>query len=155
WHGGMHRGVTSFSNSVNAIVHSFKVGGMALENRSLAIIPFSFAAEVRPPVAGLLGADFLFRFDLEIDLPQRKLTLYRNPGGADGVPPCDGAAMAIPLVKSATNRLNLAVSVDGHPFRAIIDTGANASLITRPNALRAGVTAEALERDTAIESHDI
>jgi predicted aspartyl protease len=63
--------------------------------------------------------------------------------------------VAIPLVKSATNRLNLAASVDGHPFRAILDTGASMSLITRPNALRAGVTVQMLEQDSAVPSHGL
>jgi predicted aspartyl protease len=153
WNGGLHRGVGSFSNSVNAIAGSFRIGGMAFENRSLSVAPFYLGAEVSPPFAGLLGADFLYRFDLDIDFPHRMLTLYHNHGCRAGVPPWGGVRIvAIPLVKSATNRLNLAASVDGHPFRAILDTGATKTLITRPNALRTGVTPEMLDRDPAFRS---
>jgi predicted aspartyl protease len=155
WNGGLHRGIGSFSNSVNAIAKSFKIGGMAFENRSLSVAPLTVSGKTSPPFAGLLGADFLYRFDLDIDLPHHTLTLYRNGGCPAGVPPWGVATMAIRLVKSATNRLNLAASVDGHPFRAILDTGASISLITRPNALRAGVTAEMLERDPVLPGHGL
>jgi predicted aspartyl protease len=155
WHGGPHRGVATFSSNINAIVRRFELGDITLENRSLAVVPLSFAAVTAPPLAGLLGADFLYRFDLDIDLPHRALTLYRNGGCRAGVPGWGGPVMAIPLVKSATNQLTLTAIVDGHPFHAIIDTGATRSLITRPNALRAGVTAEALERDPVILTHGL
>jgi predicted aspartyl protease len=155
WNGGLHRGVGSFSNSVNAVARSFRLGGTAFENRSLSVAPLALGAEISPPFAGLLGADFLYQFDLDIDVPHRTLGLYRNGGCRAGVPAWGNAAVAIPLVKSATNRLNLAASVDGHPFRAIIDTGASVSLITRPNALRAGVAPESLDRDTAIRGHGL
>src|SRR5439155_21554148 len=92
----------------------------------------------------------LFTFDLDVDLPRQRLRIYRNGGCGNGLPPWGLAYPAIPLVKAATNRLNLAASVDGHPLRAIIDTGAGESLITRPNALRAGVSAEQLERDPPV-----
>ena len=155
WNGGLHRGIGSFSNNVNAIAKSFKIGGMAFENRSLSVAPLAVSGKTSPPFAGLLGADFLYRFDLDIDLPHHTLTLYRNGGCRAGVPPWGGTTMATPLVKSATNRLNLAVSVDGHPFRAILDTGSSISLITRPNALRAGMTAEMLERDPVLPGHGL
>jgi predicted aspartyl protease len=152
-HGGLHRGVGSFSNSINAIARSFEIGGVKIEGRSVSVVPLSVGIDVSPPFAGLLGADFLYRFDLDIDVAHRMLALYRNGGCRTGVPPWGVATMAIPLVKSATNRLNLAASVDGHPFRAILDTGASTSLITRPNALRAGVTAEMLEQDPIVAGH--
>ncbi|HVC57788.1 MAG TPA: retroviral-like aspartic protease family protein [Stellaceae bacterium] len=150
WNGGLHRGVGSFSNSINAVARSVEIGGIRLEGRSLSVIPLAFGVDVGLPFAGLLGADFLYRFDLDIDLPHRTLTLYRNGGCRTGAPPWDVAAVAIPLVRSAPNRLTLPVSVDGHPFHAILDTGAGGSLITRPNALRAGVSAETLEHDPVI-----
>jgi predicted aspartyl protease len=155
WNGGLHRGVGSFSNSVNAIVQSFRLGGMTLDNRSLSVAPLALSITHSPPFAGLLGADFLYRFDLDIDLPHRRLTLYRNGGCPTGVPPWGIPAVAIPVVKSGTNRLNLAAGVDGRPFRAIIDTGATSSLITRPNALRAGVAPPTLEQDPVISGHGL
>jgi predicted aspartyl protease len=155
WNGGLHRGVGSFSNSVNAIAKSFKLGGLGFENRSLSVAPLALSIAVSPPFAGLLGADFLYQFDLDIDLQQRKLTLYRNGGCRAQVPPWGDATAAIPVVKSATNRLNLGASVDGHPLRAILDTGATTSLITRPNALRAGVTPEMLEGDPVVPGHGL
>lgn len=152
WHGGLHRGVGSFSNNVNAVARSVEIAGLRLDNRSLSVAPLAFSLDVSPPFAGLLGGDFLFRFDLDIDLPRRRLGLYQ--GGGCGKAPW-GAAAAIPLVKSATNRLNLPVAVDGRPFRAILDTGAGASLITVPNALRAGVAPAALAQDPAVTGRGV
>jgi predicted aspartyl protease len=152
WNGGLHRGVAdSFSNHINAITRSFEVGGMTIEGRSLSVVPLSFGAGVQPPLAGLLGADFLYHFDLDIDLPHGALTLYRH-AECGSVPPWAAAGAAIPLLKSAPNRLFLWLSVDGRPFRAILDTGATISLITRPNALRAGVSPATLERDPTLST---
>jgi gag-polyprotein putative aspartyl protease len=63
--------------------------------------------------------------------------------------------MALPLAIPAINRLTVAASVDLYPLRAILDTGATASLITRPNALRAGVTAAMLEEDPLVAGSGI
>ena len=155
WNGGLHQGVATYSSNVNAVARSFKIGGIELDNRSLSVAPLAPGNAVSPQFAGLLGADFLFQFDLDIDLPHHTLTLYRNGGCGAGVPPWGVPVVAIPLVKSMTNRLNLAATVDGHPFRAILDTGASVSLISRPNALRAGVAAEALEQDPAVASRGL
>lgn len=155
WHGGLHRGVAAFSNSVNAVVRSFKIGGIELQGRSLSVVPLAPGLADSPEFAGLLGADFVYRFDLDIDLPHRALALYRNDGCNAGVPPWGVPVIAISLVRSMNNRLNLGVSLDGHPFRAILDTGATASLITRPNALRAGVTPAMLEADPAVSGRGL
>ena len=151
-HGGLHRGVATFSSNINVVVDRFKIGGIDIAGRSLAVVPLPPGIAESPRFAGLLGGDFLYRYDLDIDLQGRTLTLYRNGGCAVGVPPWGLPVVSLPLVKSGANRLITPVSVDGHPFHAIIDTGATASLITRPNALRAGVSSEALDRDPEIAS---
>jgi predicted aspartyl protease len=155
WHGGLHSGVATFSSNVNAVTRSFKIGGVEIDGRSLSVVPLPPGIADLPQFAGLLGADFLYRFDLDLDLPHRALTLYRNDGCRVGIPPWGGPVLALPLVKSATNRLTTAVTIDGHPFHAILDTGATASLISRPNALRAGVSAEMLDQDPALPSHGL
>ena len=144
WNGGLHRGVATFSSSVNAVTRTFRIGGITLEGRSLSVVPLVTGSKVSPPVAGLLGADFLFAFDLDIDLPLRRLTLYPARGCLTRTPPWDIAVAALPLVKSATNRLTLAASVDGHPFRAILDTGATLHVHGLTDIQSATQAAEAL-----------
>jgi len=155
WHGGLHRGVATFSSNINAVARSFKIGGMEIADRSLSVVPLPPGFADSPQFAGLLGADFLYRFDLDIDLAHRTLTLYRNDGCRSGVPPWGVPVVALPLVKSMANRLTTAVTIDGHPFHAILDTGATASLISRPNALRAGVSAATLDQEPALPSHGL
>jgi hypothetical protein len=46
-----------------------------------------------------------------------------------------GAAMVVP------------VGIDGHPLRALIDTGASASLLTAPGMIRLGLTQTMLAQD--------
>ena len=100
-----------------------------------------------PPVAGLLGADVLARFEVDLDLPAARMALYA-PGGCAGYLPWPGAA-AVPLQKTRSGLAFLDAEVDGSRVRALLDTGARTSLLTREAARGLGVTATMLAGDEA------
>lgn len=94
---------------------------------------------------GLIGANFLDSADLDIDLAQGKLHLMKPSG-------CGGRSMAywakdgnyqvadlIPADDPDDRRSFVSVTIDGKSFRALLDTGAGATLLTRHAAERAGV----------------
>ena len=100
-------------------------------------------------IAGLLGRDFISPFDLDIDLPQHRLSLYEVHGCGAAFLPWRTPYAAIPAATPMGAALVVPVSVDGRSLRALIDTGASASLIVAPGIYRLGLTPEILARDPA------
>jgi predicted aspartyl protease/tetratricopeptide (TPR) repeat protein len=93
---------------------------------------------------GLLGANLLDFADLEIDLANGKLTLFKPEH-------CDKLSMAYwskdgynvadiePSVNQADRRTFVKVIIDGKPVRALLDSGAFATVLTRSAAERIGI----------------
>lgn len=95
---------------------------------------------------GLLGANLLLLADLDLDLANGKATLlkpnmscqkvsmaYWAPGGR-----AEEAKLDAPKYER-DRKVRLTVMVNGKPVRAILDTGAPTTLITRKAALRSGI----------------
>lgn len=122
---------------------------------------FAPVAEVRLPVLegqpadGLLGADVLRDFDLDIDMVGRRLALYTPVACDDPVLPWGGAAHATPAHVSARRHLVFDVRIAGHVLPAFIDTGAQASFIDGDAAARLGINAAALRQDPAVTVHGV
>lgn len=142
----MLRGVSGNVRSQNVLVRELSLGGQVVRAAKSAGVgdlpPFP---GVSPPVAGLLGADVLAGFEAEIDLPGRTLTLYRAVG-CNGFTPWPQAA-AVPFRKQRGGLVILDARVDGRRVRAMLDTGARTTLITRETAETLGVSAAALDQD--------
>ncbi len=95
---------------------------------------------------GLLGANLLDFADLEIDLAHGKLTLFK-------VDHCDKDALAYwsteaqllswPIIEPSDSRIDrrtfLNVTINGKKVRAVIDSGAYATVLSRHAAERAGI----------------
>lgn len=108
----------------NAITHSVSIGGVPLIQPEMAVAPLA------GPVDGLLGADFWTRYDADLDLPQRRLTLYRAEPCVRQVAPWGEAAVRIQgVVGGPRNRLLLPASLDGVPTVALFDTGSEKSAV--------------------------
>ncbi len=98
---------------------------------------------------GLLGANLLDFADLEIDLAQGKLTLFK----ADH---CDKASLAYwvkdgsynvadiePASTESDRRTFFSVTINGKKVRAVLDSGASATVLSRDAAKRAGINLSA------------
>jgi Aspartyl protease len=105
---------------------------------SVTVGPLPVNAIGGRPVAGLLGRDFLSPFDLDLDLSAHRITLYDVRGCDAGFLPWTTPYAAIPASMPMGAALVVQVLVDGRPLRALIDTGASASLITAPGMFRLG-----------------
>jgi predicted aspartyl protease len=94
-----------------------------------------------PPYAGILGADFLRRFDVEIDVPGGRLRLWRHrEGSAPPVPPRAPANLA--NIAEVQGFVAFDVAVGDAVARAILDSGAHTSTLNWRAAAEAGVTRE-------------
>ena len=93
--------------------------------------------------AGILAADYMGKYDVELDFAGGKMN-YFSPDHCDGnVVYWPAAAIAVVPMRFVDHHLNLDVSLDGHPFRAMIDTGAPDTTLTMAEARRVfGIAAE-------------
>ena len=153
WVASIIQGIAGIEQRPNALPRSLRLGAATLRRRTLTgdtsvtVGPLPVNAIGGRPVAGLLGRDFLSPFDLDFDLPAHRITLYDVRGCDAGFLPWTTPYAAIPASMPMGAALVVQVLVDGRPMRALIDTGASASLITAPGMFRLGLTPELLARD--------
>jgi Aspartyl protease len=146
-------GLGGYEQRPNALPRSMRLGGVTLRRKTLTgdtsvtVGPLPVTALAGRPIAGLLGRDFLSPFDLDIDLPGRMLTLYDVRGCSAAFLPWTMSYATIPATTPIGAAMVVQVIVDGRPLRALLDTGASASLITSPGMFRLGLTQEMLARD--------
>ncbi len=141
-------GVTGNVNSAGARLRELALAGHVVGGpRNVGVGDLPSLEGIDPPVEGLLGADVLAGFDVELDLPDGRMALY-SPSTCPGWRPWAGGVQA-PFRRGRGGLAFLDVQVDGHPVRAMLDTGARTSLLTREAAQTLGVTEATLEGDMA------
>lgn len=103
---------------------------------------------------GLLGADILLAFDVDIDMPERRITFYRARRECpDARPPWNGDYVAVSGVSTRRDRLLVPFELDGAGGMAVLDTGAQVSSISRGMAERIGVAEDTLASDRTVMAH--
>jgi hypothetical protein len=155
WVGTTMSGVGGIQSRPNANPRSLTLGGVNLVRRTLnhdtsvtvGILPRTRAGNRL--IDGLLGRDFLSLFDLDLDVPANRLTLYRVNGCAGRFLPWSGAYASIPVTTPAEDAVVVPVTLDGTQLRALLDTGASASLLAAPGMFRTGLQPASLAGDPA------
>jgi predicted aspartyl protease len=129
----------------NAIPDSFQFAGVDYAGKSFSVIeigqPQGGASRPGADMAGLIGADLLSRYDLDIDMPHRRLSLYRVRDCTKLAPPWDGAFMTVPLSLAHAGRPMMPVEMNGVVLSALFDTGARGNTLSSVSGSRIGVTA--------------
>jgi predicted aspartyl protease len=146
-------GIGGSSANWDALVPGIVLGRTRFPLDHVAVGSFRIDHIGGPPADGLLGADLLLGFDMDIDLPGHRLTLYRVRRCADAVPPWQQAAVEIPGVATQRDRLLVPIAVDGVAGMAILDTGAQATTLGEPMARRLGLSGAALDADRVVMAH--
>ncbi len=116
------------------------LAALDLDPEPLAVAKFSATT----PFDGVLGLRTLAKYDLDIDMPARKLTLYTArhcPGG----PPPFTPSTTLPATSPAPSRVVIPVTIDETVHPMLVDTGASRTLIDRT---RAGLSNADLAADT-------
>ena len=156
WVGTTMVGIGGEERHQNAQVASLSLGGLRLRQNTLlqglsvsvGAIPSAQLGPGRRPLDGILGRDVLAAFDLAIDVPRLRLTLYRVRGCTGRFVPWPGAA-ALAALPGYRRMLGIPVRADGRPLRAMIDTGSSATLLAAPGLARLGLTPAQLARGAA------
>jgi predicted aspartyl protease len=141
------RGIGGSISTQNARLQSFGIGGMVMMDQSTAVGPVGPASGAALQVSGLLGADWLSDFDVDFDLPRRVMTLYRVQGCTGDYVPWQGPMTSIPARLYGRGLLVLPSTLDGQPVAALLDSGADASVVAEAVAARAGADAAAMAHD--------
>lgn len=143
-------GVGGSSAAPDVAVGRLVLGGRHLQVvRRLAVGTFDLRSSGLD-ADGLLGADILLAFDLDIDVPAGVLTLYRSRLCPDAAPPWPTPALAIPGVRARQDKLLLPIVLDGTQGMAFLDTGAQRDLVGRALAERMGLDAQSLAGDPRV-----
>jgi predicted aspartyl protease len=149
-HAGESMGIGGPSASYDAQLDSFAVGVFHLPVERVKVGTFELPEVdgVRPD--GLLGADILLAFDLDINLPGGQLTMYRARPCTDSRPAWDFPYASVTGVGLWRDRLTVPITLNGADATVVLDTGAQRSTIGRDFAVRAGVTQAMLDADQSV-----
>jgi len=148
-------GVTSrydFDRSLSGIGNTIRTGDARLQSLTVGEVAFSDPRILVGPIGpmgadGLLGADLLGEFDLDLDGPGRQLTFYDRVQCASLRPPWPGRFVTLETTRSLDRHPFFPVTIDGHELSATIDTGAQRTAMSAAFAARAGVSVAALASD--------
>jgi predicted aspartyl protease len=144
------RGITGTLGTREVELRSFTAGGVAIPWRRVWVAPITMAKVLSAPIDGLLGADALSEFDIDLDLPRHRMAFYDKQSCPNGMPEWAGPNTAISTGRSPTDYLFFPVQLDGRRIVAIIDTGAQRSTLSLASARKLGVTEATLSRDPSM-----
>jgi predicted aspartyl protease len=116
--------------SVDAHIDELRFGNVRAQNFNLFIVPFRFNG------GGLLGGDFLRRYDIDFDFAAGKLSFLtpQNCTAGAGAYWTTKQFGAIPFIVDDDNHIVVKVILDGKPITAAIDTGAADTIMSLEKA---------------------
>ena len=144
--GATTHGLGGAARVYSARVNELTVGGTTANDLSLRVLDYNWRGN--QSVAMILGQNLLATDNLELDFTAARLTFYRTRGD------CERTALAywsedwsvidmLPGRDHGHVRVN--VMLNGQTVRALFDTGAPTSVVTRDIATRLGITTESPE----------
>lgn len=123
-----------------ATVKDFDLAGLPLHNIDF----FVAASGLEESIAGVVGENLLGAFDTEYDFANGVVRIFKpeNCGGTFLAYWSDGKASVLPIDATERDHRHIisGVLVNGQHMKAIWDTGAPRSVMTKRSAARAGVT---------------
>jgi predicted aspartyl protease len=146
-------GIGGPTTAWDVTVKDLKIGDADIPVERFAVGHFVIGDDTPEAPVGLLGADVLLAFDLEIDVPHNTISLYRAHFCPGGRPPWSEIAMPVPGVEARDDRLMVPVRLDNVGAMAVMDTGAQNTTIGSKLAERLGITEETMEHDPVIMQH--
>jgi len=126
-----------------ALVHEFKIGATTRQGSRMLVASEHNRNEV---AAVLLGYDFLRKFDVEFDLAHNAARLYQPKECNTALTAAWGTGRVneaeIEPIDEARPQVVLSVRINGQPVQAMLDSGAEVSILSKGDAAAAGVTPE-------------
>jgi predicted aspartyl protease len=148
-------GIGGASVTTDVSIDRMVLGDVHFPVNRIAVGAFRLQTERGLNADGLLGADILLAFDMDIDVPDGKLTLYRSRVCPNTRPPWSDTAIEIAGVRARKDRLLLPFELDNVSGMAVLDTGAQGNVLGVDMARRMGLTDQTLAQDRAIRQHGV
>jgi predicted aspartyl protease len=149
WGKQMH-GLTGDIPAGELELRNLTIGGVEVPRRRVRVGPIEIVNVLSGPLDGVLGADILRSFDIDLDLPGRRMTLYQGQSCAAASPAWAQPYARIAAGRSPSNRLFFSVQLDGRRISALFDSGAQFSVLSMRIALALGVNEAVLARDRPV-----
>src|SRR5438132_8770046 len=130
-------------------LRSFTAGKVAIAWRRVRVASLNMPSVFSGPLDGILGADTLSSFDIDLDLPHHRMVFFGKQSCASAAPAWAEPYATIPARKTFSNHLSFPAQLDGRQIDTFIDTGAQLSVLSSKAALALGVTDAVLSRDRA------
>ena len=130
-------GTGGIRNAPNVMLRGLRVGGVPMPDGSVPVAVLPGVPQTEPPLAGLLGGQFLGIYDLDLDVLHERMALYDAVGCA--APPFALPYSVLPLSVSPEGDVFVSVQINGESLLALVDTGSRASIITEQAAERLGL----------------
>jgi predicted aspartyl protease len=144
-------GVGGETDNIRMTIPGLAIGSYPASDMSLLVSSKHFLGD---GIYALLGEDFLEMFDLDIDLAKNTIGLFQhNSCAAEPVYWANTFSEADLHVRE--DKIYIAVELDGKPFEAVLDTGADRSVISTTFTKRLGLDENAPGMTKAGFSHGI
>jgi predicted aspartyl protease len=103
---------------------------------------------------GLLGADILLAFDIDLDVPNHRLTVYQPRRACpEAGPPWNEPYFQLTGVVTRRDRMLVPFELDGVTGLGVLDTGAQLSTVSMRMAERLGLEEGELAADGTVMAH--
>ena len=123
------------------------IGGVHVAGQAFPVAVFDQAMADGSAVGGLIGADILSRFDLDLDIRNRRLDLWHVTDCSEVTPRWSGDWASAAMQVAPSHHISVPVEVDGAKLDLLVDTGAPSLVLSSRAAARAGATPEVLEQN--------
>jgi hypothetical protein len=149
------QGIGSPTASWDALLpDGLTLGGTRFPVDSVTVGKFNITHLPGGGADGLLGADILLAFDMDLDLPNSRVTLYRARRACPTAgPPWKQPYITLSGITTKRDRLLIPFELDGVKSMAVLDTGAQLSSVSRRLAQELGLGDAELAADRKITAH--
>jgi predicted aspartyl protease len=120
-------------------LRSFSVNGVVIPWRRLLVASVNSPSTFLGPLDGVLGADVLSSFDVDLDLPHHRMVLCRRQSCPGATPAWSEPYATIATGRSRSDHLFFPVQLDGRRIDALFDSGAQLSVLFAGAARAFGV----------------
>lgn len=147
-------GIGGATTTTDVTIQRLVMGGVYFQPVTrIAVGTFNLQTQHGLRADGLLGADILLAYEMDIDVPAHKLTLYHSRACPNAHPPWDEPWVEIEGVRASKDRLLVPFELDHVHGMATLDTGAMRNDLGVNMARRMGLNDETMAGDQKLQQH--
>jgi hypothetical protein len=139
-------GQTSAVLYLNVIPPVLGFGDLVFHDRSTVVASLDFGPTPEADAVGILGDDILSAYDVEFDFLGDRLTLYDEFDCSDAFLPWTGRAYFTLPFDHRNAKISIDIFLNGERTPAIVDTGNNASFVSRMTPALWGALAHEMKK---------